>query len=599
MSNESPRTDFTFTNNNVNEEAPALGVSHVVARTSKGPFCDPSTLIRNPTQFRKIFGSEIVPDGSISNIERALSLGSLLRISRVKGAGDVAFGFAKTYNIDTGVGGTEPVDIHIKLQNPMVTTENIDLQLKIVTKEAGSSIVDPNSNNADANFYLELSVDKSTPLSQYYLKQFKAFDANDNVDSNTIISKDLLFKATGLMDGSAPIMVSPDTFVEFINHTPNITLELISCTTSIGDLATSVTNIEHVISVLQTYKDWYGTILGGAIAIDTATPQYFIINEGDNGGTSTKAEWLEAYESTLDYTENYQTILSHIHQHIPNDYTEVYKNVMDIASRVFEHMVYIEVPKYNESGEVMTQTEIISKANTMVSTIGYHKNSAYYCGGIKLYNQNGALKPCDVLGTVLGLGDKSAASFGPYYSFAGPNRGIVFDGLGPVISNLGSPAKYNELNELAAAKLNLFVIKDTTSSGKRTMLWHNFTSTFMDSSDKFISAVKLQLFLKKNLRPLIEKRYEEPNTFAMWKSLYYEAKPLMDSLLGISYTEYNWAGDQFATKYSDLVINNEADVRAGKYKLRIGYRDIVTLQIVEVDVVIEKASKSISFNVSE
>lgn len=596
--NESPRTDFTFRNENVTEEAPALGVSHVIARTTRGNFCDPSVIIRNPTQFKKLFGSEIVPDGTISNIERALSLGSQLRISRVKGSGDVEFGFAKTYDVDTGVGGVPAADIHIKLENPTVLAETIDIKLKIVTREAGSSIVDPNSNNANANFYLQLYVDKTTPISKYYFKQFKAFDANDKPDDATLLANNLLFQST-TKGSTAPIMVSPDTFLEFLNNSPNITFEVVSCTTDIGDLSTSVTNLEHVVSVLKTYKEWYGTILGGDTDIDTATPQYFIINEGDNGGASTKDEWLEAYEATLDYTENYQTILSHIHQHIPNDYLETYKSVMEIASRIYEHCVYIEVPKYNESGAVMTPAEIVTKANSMQSTIGYFKNAAYYCGGIKVYNKDGALKQCDALGTVIGLGDISAANFGPYYSFAGMNRGLVSDGFGPVMANLGSPARYDELNSLAGAKVNLFVIKDTPSSGKRTMLWHNFTSTFTDSSDKFISAVRLQLYLKKRLRPLIEKRYEEPNTFGMWKALYFEAKKILDELLGVSYTEYTWAGDQFATKYNEMQVNNEADVRAGKYKIKLSYRDIVTLQLVEVEVIVEKSAKSVSFNVSE
>ena len=43
-----------FSNENITEETPALGVSHVVARTTRGNFCDPSVLIRNSTQFKKL-----------------------------------------------------------------------------------------------------------------------------------------------------------------------------------------------------------------------------------------------------------------------------------------------------------------------------------------------------------------------------------------------------------------------------------------------------------------------------------------------------------------------------------------------------------------
>ena len=52
-------------------------------------------------------------------------------------------------------------------------------------------------------------------------------------------------------------------------------------------------------------------------------------------------------------------------------------------------------------------------------------------------------------------------------------------------------------------------------------------------------------------------------------------------------------GDQFANSYEDLQVNNEADVRQGKYRLVIKYKDIVPLQEVTVDIVIDAASQSI------
>lgn len=52
-------------------------------------------------------------------------------------------------------------------------------------------------------------------------------------------------------------------------------------------------------------------------------------------------------------------------------------------------------------------------------------------------------------------------------------------------------------------------------------------------------------------------------------------------------------GDQFANSYEDLQVNNETDVRQGKYRLVIKYKDIVPLQEVTVDIVIDAASQSI------
>ncbi len=90
-----PQVNFNFYNNNVQNSTPLLGVSYVLARTTKGPFNDPSQLIRSYSQFQRIFGNEIVPDGSVSNIKKALELGSILRVSRVAGAGNTTYGEAK------------------------------------------------------------------------------------------------------------------------------------------------------------------------------------------------------------------------------------------------------------------------------------------------------------------------------------------------------------------------------------------------------------------------------------------------------------------------------------------------------------------------
>ena len=83
----SPHVDFVFQNNNVLQTTPMLGVSCVLARTTKGVYDDPSEIISSYSQFQRQFGKEIVPDGSVSNIEKALVGGSKLRIIRVLGKG--------------------------------------------------------------------------------------------------------------------------------------------------------------------------------------------------------------------------------------------------------------------------------------------------------------------------------------------------------------------------------------------------------------------------------------------------------------------------------------------------------------------------------
>lgn len=95
-----PQVKFDIINNNVEQSSVTTGISTVLARTTKGPANDPSVLITSVPQFHRIYGKEIVPDGSISNIETALKGGSKLRIIRVVGPG-AAPGKVKTASTDS------------------------------------------------------------------------------------------------------------------------------------------------------------------------------------------------------------------------------------------------------------------------------------------------------------------------------------------------------------------------------------------------------------------------------------------------------------------------------------------------------------------
>lgn len=139
------------------------------------------------------------------------------------------------------------------------------------------------------------------------------------------------------------------------------------------------------------------------------------------------------------------------------------------------------------------------------------------------------------------------------------------------------------------------VIKDTPDSGKQTMLWHCFSSQVKQDSERFLSIVRLNLYLKKFLRPVLNKYIEEPNVWSTWKRIWLEVKPTLDSLVDEdAMTEYTWMGDQDATSWDDLSVNNEADARQGKYRAILKYKDVVPMQEVTMEIVIDAASKSVS-----
>lgn len=580
-----PMVNFQRVNANINVSTPSLGISHVLARTTKGPFNEPDTIINSVEQFRSIFGKELVPDNSISNIERALNTGSTLRISRVEGGTGAEKGTAKTYI--EGVGGETAIDLVLKLVNPLNASDKIEITLNIETKEAGGSVTGQGLPGGDNEFYFQIAKEEIGPSVQYSLTQYK--DITEEIleggigQTSNILSRDVILRSS-TVDGEIHF-IDFETFANFYYNNPNIQFKVKSFIPA--DKGIYINNIEDVISTLRTYSNWRAEFTL------TEDVSYYVINEGSTGGDSTNETWLKAYDAIAGYTDGYQLIASHLHQHI-TDYEATYKSILTKVKEREEILLFVEIPKTSES-EMMNYTETLAKVKTMVAAIGYSPYVAYFGGGIKLYDSNAALKYSDVLGTVLGLSDTSATNAGPWKSFAGMNRGLVIDGHGSTIKG-GMALTYPQLDEFAKNSLNLFIVQDTPTAGKRTMLWHNFTGSIMNSSDQFISSMRAFLYLKKNIRPILQKYIEEQNTFATWRNIYEEVRPILDTLVGQVFTEYQWQGDQFTTSYEELQVNNETDVRSGKYKVILSYKDIVSLQEINLQFFIEKSDSSLTIN---
>lgn len=607
---QTPRVRFNFKNLNVQSSVPLLGVVNMVAMTTKGPFEDPSDLISSPYQFTRIFGSEIVPDGSVSNIMKALEMGAKVRVSRVAGKG-ASYGWAKPMTVTPAaaalsVPSTEVIDgsaiISIVISDPSGAENSLTMNMAIRTREAGSPVLDNTGVNLNRPFYLKLNV-STEPTLRASIIQYGARDEKTSIPTyDSILNETMFFSAVSAntTDGVTTPSINVNTLQNFLDNAPNITFEAIQGKEGDGQgtmktLATGIQTMEDIVSILRQFSNWNSTIMIGKITSGTVdtnevsdTNVYMECSEGTVGTDPGKDEWISAYNASKVYYEAYSVVLSHIHQHLDN-YIEVYTEVANDVHTTFENMLYVEVPKYAAGTRTpATVDETLTALKTMVQTIGPKKEVAYFGGGIKYYNENGSLQKCDVLGSVAGLDAICASTYGPWYSFSGMNRGVIASALGPVMKNLGGPAEIDTLNEFAQWYMNLFVIKNTRTQGQRTMLWHGFTSNPADDSEKFISIVRLNLYLKKNLRPILESYIEEPNTFETWKRIYYEAKDILDDLqTRNAITSYEWLGDQDAQSYEDLQVNNEADVRQGKYKAKLKYHEVVPMQDIEMDVIID------------
>lgn len=547
-----PKVNFNFINNNVEESSPLNGISTILARTTKGPVLDPSMLVKSVSQFERVFGEEIVPDGSVSNIEKALKGGSILRIIRVVGAGatlgtvnegKAAFTF-KVGDVSKGF-----ILRPRRAGEPIGTAAKFSVNLEQKQNTLYYEVVDANGTTLEAG-----------PIFTFKNKTETDNTAIDYLALANWISSNTYF-AVSLADNS-----SMESFLTQMAKADGTTTEV-------------------TLTGLTDGKATYEGTIGKA---ETAAP--------------TADNWKEALEYIRDYTDSYNVVLSHLEQHLgsASNAIQVYTKFKTMLDELNEFRGFIEIPWFGTDGTVRTKAQLLAAVDQVINTIGNSKWVSYFTGGLRYNNSFGIPQNSDVIGTVLGLADAAATGYGYNYSFAGLNRGVVPDALGPATPNYGSPGRIEDLEEFAQHCLNVFVIKDTPNFGKRTVLWHNFTSQVKQDSFRFLGVTGLVLDIKKKLRPIMESYIEEPNFWGTWNQMYLRVKPLIDNwVTQEAMTDPKWLGDQDASGWDDLVINTEASARQGHYKARFSFKDIVALQDINLDIVIEKASKSVSIEVAE
>lgn len=216
----------------------------------------------------------------------------------------------------------------------------------------------------------------------------------------------------------------------------------------------------------------------------------------------------------------------------------------------------------------------------------------FWAGGLivldPLTNLN---KNINAIGDILGAAALSESTAGPYRSFAGLQRGLIYNALG-IVNNFGSVSDLSSLNLLANHQINAVVNDgDMHLSG-------NFSGQLSTSHLSFNNVVRLIIYMQKSLAPYIKPYIEEPNDIPMWKELYLNAKPFMDSLISPKRAiyGYDWQGDQFVSRIEDIKVNNANDVGLGKYLVNLFVKDITSLQEFTMNIIISESSVVFSTN---
>lgn len=595
MSN-APKVDFSFENNNVQESTPTLGVSFVFARTTKGKKNDPSDIISGITQFQRLFGEEIIPGQTVSQIEKALRGGSKLRICRVLGSG--AAQGSVTGGITFTIGG-KAVRIGFKTQGYGDPIDGKDtFKVKVLTQNY-------------ATYLQVISAATGAVLENIYLYKYKEQNGKPLMDASGLTKYNRLSQYLELYivsDTTNENINTPSKLKTWLESSTNLITVATAATAAAGGgspvtpVPTSEEETKETTSSTKSSTKAAAAAVTPLAATENSSVE-FNGSTGSAGSEPTLADWQAAMDCLWDYVDCYNVWVSGINHHLsPTDVVKLHTSFVTKCDELQEYRYFMELPwwqanntNYKTGGDITDEAKMCTMAADWIGTIGNSKWAALFGGGCKFYDNEGELQDSDCLGSIIGLADTVATTRGYWESFAGLQKGIIWDANGPVIPNYGSPSRYEQLNNLANNYINVITIQDTPSSGKRTCLWNCFTTQFLQDSFRFVSIVGLVLYIKKTLRPIYRKYLEEPNIWNTWKLIYAEVKPILDSLVAANaISEYTYLGDQDAQKYSDLNVNTEAEVRQGKYKVKLKIKDIVPMQDISINVVIDKAERTIS-----
>jgi len=105
---------------------------------------------------------------------------------------------------------------------------------------------------------------------------------------------------------------------------------------------------------------------------------------------------------------------------------------------------------------------LLDKTNLIAARTALNINSkyvAFFSGGLKvLHPITSAELVIPELADLMANASLSDQNYGPWYSFAGYNRGVITNALG-VSTNYGTPASFADLNDIANAQINMSVVK--------------------------------------------------------------------------------------------------------------------------------------------
>lgn len=622
--------NFSVINEAFQVAEPSVGILFLGGICKRGPVNDPSTLITTPKQFRNLFGNIDIPDDFPLLAMRALGRGATLRVNRIMSVSSPG-SIAESDAVGSGAVSGAVAEV-ATIQTIAKVGSNLDSHYFLISAGAGgtnyyvyfSGSVDP-AIPGRTGIEISLSGDKTdaqvaTAVASA-LSNTSAFTCTTatNVVTVTCATAGVTmnaeagnsgFTVTTTVAGSAGTPATPlfQLYSKYpgadYNNLKAVVKTASNQLSSSFNLEISLTNDPLVVEVYEnlvieghptdTSSDYLNVLINNSTLV---TPHYFdlsaltgqlrpsngtyFFDQGSDGGAVALADYVgtqvaqTGFYAWDQYYDSYAVAYPAVSA---SDLSGIASAGQAYAALRKDLLYYQHLDNSNTSASAL-----ISEKNTEAQL-----NSPYIvllAGGLTVTHPITGLKVeipeiADVLGNMAYVHTK----LGPWLSFFGMNRGVL-DGTLGVVNNFGSPALIQDLDLLAVNHINMVINRNGLN-----MLWDDYTMQSAPSPENFACLMNLIFYIQRSLKPTLESFLGEPTDFTLLKSIYYEVKPFLDSLVvARALSSYRWDGDQFASNFNQLSVNTPENMQLGKISINLRIITVAPLKEISVKIILTQA----------
>lgn len=210
-----------------------------------------------------------------------------------------------------------------------------------------------------------------------------------------------------------------------------------------------------------------------------------------------------------------------------------------------------------------------------------------FTGGVHVIDPlDGQKKYIPELGDIMGCMSTRDSKSAEWFSFSGSKRGRIHNCLG-VAYNFGTPARETEADMVDVRGVNMVIQHPDFG----VVSWGNSSLQKADTLLKHANVAELMVFMRRSLKPLVQSELFDPNDVDTWKAIHRRVIPFLDMLVterGI--WKYLYEGDQDIDDVSQAVVNQPANIDAGKYELRIWIAPKVNMKYIGIKVNVTNSS---------